>query len=102
MIGVLHLLTLKNQKTLNKSFAKLYQASVALLGSQNRESIGNRLFIHCILVKKQGTGLGGDISISKVVEMQNVVPPKKRKLTKNQYFTEKASVRWRKEAYERK
>ena len=67
MVGVLHLLTLKIQKTLNKSFAKLYQASVALLGSQNRESIGNSLSIHCILVKKQGTGLGGDISISKVV-----------------------------------
>ena len=67
MIGVLHLLTFKIQKTLNKSFAKLYQASVALLGSQNRESIGNSLFIHCTLVKKQGTGLGGDISISKVV-----------------------------------
>ena len=70
MIGVLHLLTLKIQKTLNKSFAKLYQASVALLGSQNRESIGNSLFIHCILVKKQGTGLGGDISISKVVRVR--------------------------------
>ena len=67
MVGVLHLLTLKIQKTLNKSFAKLYQASVALLGSQNRESIGNSLFIHCIFVKKQGTGLGGHISISKVV-----------------------------------
>ena len=67
MVGVLHLLTLKIQKTFNKSFAKLYQASVALIGSQNRESIGNSLFIHCILVKKQGTGLGGDISISKVV-----------------------------------
>ena len=68
MVGVLHLLTLKIQKTLNKSFAKLYQASVTLLGSQNRESIDNGLLIHCILVKKQGTGLGGDISISKVVE----------------------------------
>ena len=75
MVGVLHLLTLKIQKTLNKSFAKLYQASVALLGSQNRESIGNSLFIHCILVKKQGTGLGGDISISKVVELKNSREP---------------------------
>jgi len=53
MVGVLHLLTLKIQKTLNKSFAKLYQASVALLGSQNRESIGNSLIIHCILVKNK-------------------------------------------------
>ena len=69
MVGVLHLLTLKIQKTLNKSFAKLYQASVALLGSQNRESIGNSLFIHCTLVKKQGTGLGGDISMAKVVKV---------------------------------
>ena len=60
-------MTLKNQKTLSKSLAKLCQASVALIGSQNRESIGNSSFIHCILVKKQGTGLGGDISISKVV-----------------------------------
>ena len=68
MVGVLHLLTLKIEKTLNKSFAKLYQASIAFLRSQNRESIGNSLFIHCTLVKKQGTGLGGDISISKVVE----------------------------------
>ena len=67
MVGVLHLLTLKIQKTFNKSFAKLYQASVALLGSQNWESIGNSLFINCIWVKKQGKGLGGDISISKVV-----------------------------------
>ena len=57
----------KNIKPLNKSFAKLFQASVALLGSQNRESIGNSLFIHCTLFKNQGTGLGGDISISKVV-----------------------------------
>ena len=71
MVGVLHLLTLKIQKTLNKSFAKLYQASVALLGSQNRESIGNSLFIHCTLVKKQGTGLGGDISMAKVVYKRN-------------------------------
>ena len=62
MVGVLHLLTLKIQKTLNKSFAKLYQASVALLGSQNRESIGNSSFIQCVLAKKQGIGLGGDIS----------------------------------------
>ena len=60
-------MTLKIQKTLSKSLAKLFQASVALIGSQNRESIGNSLFIHCTLVKKQGTGLGGDISISKVV-----------------------------------
>ena len=60
-------MTLKIKKTLSKSFAKLFQASVALIGSQNRESIGNSLFIHCTLVKKQGTGLGGDISISKVV-----------------------------------
>ena len=67
MVGVLHLLTLKIQKTLNISFAKLYQASVALLGRQNRESIGYSLFIHCILVKKQGTGLGGDISMARVV-----------------------------------
>ena len=68
MVGVLHLLTLKIQKTLNKTFAELYQASVALLGSQNRESVGNSLFIHCILVKKLWRGLGGDISISKVVK----------------------------------
>ena len=60
-------MTLKIKKTLSKSFAKLFQASVALIGSQNRESIGNSLFIHCTLVKKQGTGLGGDISIWKVV-----------------------------------
>ena len=59
------------KKTLSKSFAKLFQASVALIGSQNRESIGNSLFIHCTLVKKQGTGLGGDISISKVVLAKN-------------------------------
>ena len=67
MVGVLHLVTLKIRKALSKSFVKLFQASVALIGSQNRESIGNSLSIHCILVKKQGTGLGGDISISKVV-----------------------------------
>ena len=72
MVGVLHLLTLKIQKTLNKSFAKLYQASVALLGSQNRESIGNCLFIHSILVKKQGTGLGWDISTTLA---KNIRPP---------------------------
>ena len=71
MVGVLDLLTLKIQKTLNILFAKLYQASVALLGSQNWESIGNSLFIHCILVKKQGTGFGGDISISKVVSYRS-------------------------------
>ena len=68
----MHLLTLKIQKTFNKSFAKLYQSSVALIGSQNRESIGYSLFIHCILVKKQGTGLGGDISISKGVILQSL------------------------------
>ena len=67
MDGIKDLLTLKIQETLSKSLAKLFQASVALIGSQNRESIGNSLCIHCILVKKQGTGLGGDISISKVV-----------------------------------
>ena len=68
MVGILHLLTLKIQKILGKSFANLFQASVAFIGSQNQESIGNSLFIHSILVKKQGTCLGGDISISKVVE----------------------------------
>ena len=67
MDGIKDLLTLKIQETLNKSFAKLFQASVALIGSQSRESIGNSLLINCILVKKQGTCLGGDISISKVV-----------------------------------
>ena len=53
MDGIKDLLTLKIQETLSKSLAKLFQASVALIGSQNRESIANSFFAHCILVKNK-------------------------------------------------
>ena len=43
------------------------QASVALMRSQNQELIGNSSFMHYILVKEQGKGLGWDISFIKIV-----------------------------------
>ena len=64
---VFDLLTLKLHKTWKKSFANPIQMCLGLVRYQDKKILGNSSFLHYISVRKQGTILGGDISIVKVV-----------------------------------